>query len=72
VKVGQKDIPFGPLIEQTVKPGPGGPTNIYDLSKTLTMYEVQKKLTELYRVKIFNNSLVKNTVSRSHAIYVHS
>jgi hypothetical protein len=31
----------------TFKPGPGGPTSTYDLSKTLAMYEVQKKLTEL-------------------------
>jgi hypothetical protein len=37
---------FSPTDWATVKPGPGGPTKSYDLSKTLTMFEVQKKLTE--------------------------
>jgi hypothetical protein len=38
---------FWPPDWRTVKPGPGGPTNIYGLSKTLTMFEVKEKLTEL-------------------------
>jgi hypothetical protein len=38
---------FWPPDWANVKPGTGGLTNIYDLSKILTIFEVQKKLTEL-------------------------
>jgi hypothetical protein len=38
---------FWPPDWVTVKSGPGGRTSTYDFSKTLTMFEVQRKLTEL-------------------------